>query len=101
MNSKRPVSLYNLMVLLWNVHKGSGLRQVGFEDADNTLEGLTGALSPQIDVSTDLIESAMWSCNLLDEQGKFCHPTGSSFDEFKKSLESRTEKFNTKYNLFE
>ncbi len=99
-SSKRPVSLYNLMVLLWNVHKGVGLRQVGFEDADHTLESLTRALSPEVLLKKDLIESAMWSCNLLDEQGKFCHPRGISFDEFKKKLEY-TDKFNKKYNLFE
>ncbi|MCK5015595.1 MAG: hypothetical protein KAS32_00870 [Candidatus Peribacteraceae bacterium] len=100
MPAKRPISLYHLMVLLQNVHVGASLNQVGFEDTDRTLEGLTRELAPMIYISVPVIESALWSCNLLDEQGKFWHPKDKTFEQFKIMIE-RNDTFNKDYNCFE
>lgn len=74
----------DIMVLLYNVHRGAQFEDhVGFEDADRTLHQLTTDLTDgRIKVPQGALESALWSCNLMDEVDEFWSPTDESFDEF-------------------
>lgn len=56
---------------------------VGFEDCERTLPELTEELSQaRALVNKNAFESALWSCNLMDEAGEWWSPRGESFDQF-------------------
>jgi len=91
------LSLYNLMILLYHVHKGTTTEGVGFEDAAESLRSLTKILNRDVTVKKSAIESALWSCNLMDEEKKFWHPKSYEFKYFVKVL-LRGKGFSRKYN---
>lgn len=97
---KLPVKLLDVAVLLIAVHMGAQDDNVGFEDARLTLEELVRRLDKTIWVDQSLLESAMWSANLMDEAGKFWHPESLTFEEFAKDVCGR-HRFNRTYNLIE
>ena len=78
------VNLLDLAVLLYHIHRGAQLEHsVGFEDCDYTLSQLTKELSPcRAEVDQATLQSALWSCNLMDEVGEWDSPTGEDFDSF-------------------
>jgi hypothetical protein len=96
----RSVKLIDLAVLLYNVAKGAEDSEVGFEDAQRTIEELFLRLNKKIMVAPDLLESALWSSNLLNEQGKWTHPAGMTFDEWVKGIVG-PDTFNKTYSLIE
>lgn len=74
------VSLLDLAVLLLHVHKGAEHPEVGFEDADRSIEELTKLLQVRkVEVQREALESALWSCNLMDEEQVFWSPKKESF----------------------
>jgi hypothetical protein len=99
------VSFLDLAILLFHVHRGAQLEEVGFEDCDRTLKELTKELAPKrVLVNKSALESALWSANLMDEIGEFWSPSGESFDAFVRRLlhyaspEERLE-FDRMYNF--
>ena len=80
------VSLLSLAILLYHVHRGAQHDQVGFEDAQETLDTLTRKLSRRVPVDPAVLESALWSANLMDEQGQWWHPRGLTFEQFVKGM---------------
>jgi hypothetical protein len=96
----RAVRLLDLAVLLYAVHQASTDEQVGFEDARETIQTLTRRLNKSVLIDPNHIESALWSANLLDEQAKFRHPTGMSFEEFAQRIVGK-DTFNRRYNVIE
>lgn len=97
----RSVSLLQIAVLLYHVHRGAQDDQVGFEDAQESLNSLTLKLNKTVMCDPALLESALWSANLMDEQGKWWHPQGTTFDEFCVRLLGHKAKFNRTYNVIE
>lgn len=91
------LSLYNLMILLYHVHKGAKTKDVGFEDANHSIRSLTKVLNHEVVVKKSEVESALWSCNLMAEQDLFWHPMGYDFDYFAK-VALKGKEFNKKYN---
>lgn len=88
-------------MLLYNVYKGSTTETVGFEDARDTLQTFMQRLNESaIKMTVDDVESALSSCNFLDEQGKFWHPTHLSFEGFVARLAPKGQKFDKTYNYF-
>lgn len=98
-NKTLKVNLYNLSILLYNLHKGNLDPDVGFEDADRTLKQLALALNKYVNIKIPLIESSLWSSNLLSEKGAFCHPEGKCFDDFVKEVVGRDYTFDKDYNF--
>lgn len=96
----RRITALDLVVLLLNVIKGEKTSTVGFEDANRTFKELVGTLGhkKKIMVADSLIESALWSCNLLDEQDKFEHPLGHKFTPWMKAL-LEPDGFDRMYNF--
>lgn len=76
------ITALDAAVLLMHVIKGIADKDVGFEDADKTYEQIRNDLNKMFMINKDAVESALWSCNLLNEQGRFNHPDLLSFDGF-------------------
>ncbi len=95
-----PVKLYDLCTLLHNVQAGASHPEVGFEDSARTIEEVVNRLNRKILLPPDLIESALWSCNLLDEQKAFWDFRGRDLNTFVKQL-LVDGKFNKLYNTIE
>jgi len=83
------ITLLDAATLLYHIHTGSThfREHVGYEDCERTLKQLTAVLAPKrVVVPKDALESALWSCNLMDEIGEWWAPDGSSFDGFMNRL---------------
>lgn len=89
----KTIKMLDLAILLYHVHKGAQDQEIGFEDAQESLDSLTAKLNKSIDVPRVALESALWSVNLMDEQGKYWHPLGLSFDEYAKRLVGNYNRF--------
>jgi hypothetical protein len=96
----RKVTLLDLVTLLHNLRAGAEHPEVGFEDAQQTLASLTGKLNKTLLLDPALIESCLWSANLLDERGEFWDAKGRTFEEYVRSLVG-PDKFSRPYNLIE
>lgn len=98
------LSMFDGMVLLLNVAKGAKHPLVGFEDTDNSEQQLRALIGQgrSISLEKSALESALWSCNLLDEHEAFEHPDGKSFDDYLNLIlepRGRGERFDKTYNL--
>jgi hypothetical protein len=82
------ISLLDIATLLYHVHLGAQNKEtIGFEDANRSLKQLTDELAPtRIQVDLDLVESALWSANLCDEEGLFWSPHDEDFESFIRRL---------------
>lgn len=94
----RAIRLIDLVCLLWNAHRGAAHPEVGWEDTEETLDTYTKKLNRGVFVPKELIESGLWSCSLLDEQGEFWHPRGLTFEQFVDKVRRR-DKFDRRYHL--
>lgn len=80
---KISLSGTDLSVLLYNVSEAAKNADVGFEDSRFTLKQFIAKLAPKkYFIDPRLVESALWSCNLLDELRLFKSPTGETFNQF-------------------
>ncbi len=95
---QRAISTLHLAILLDNLHRGAVSPNVGFEDAGQTLQQLTHKLDRHFNVYLSDLESALWSCNLMNENGAFWHPLDRTFDEFLRDV-LPGEKFDKNYNF--
>ena len=96
----RTVRLVEVMTLVHNVMAGAMDESIGFEDAGRTINQLVRALNRNILVDPGVLESALWSCNLLNEKGQFWDGRARSFDEFVKVV-LKGDKFDKIYNTIE
>lgn len=96
---KVALSESDVAVLLDHVSRGAAHPLVGFEDAERTLSQLERALRGRA-VDAEVLESALWSCNLMDEVGDFRHPEGVEFKDFVKSVTPKGLVFNRFFNVF-
>jgi hypothetical protein len=97
--SKRiEIPVLDLTTLLYNIYEGSKEKNIGWEDAALTLNDITRNLTYTCHVQPDDVESALWSCNLRDENKKFWDIKGRTFDEYLKSVVPGY-KFNKDYNF--
>jgi hypothetical protein len=87
-------------VLLDHVFRGAAHPDVGYADANRTMGELHRALVNRRSVQLEVIESALWSCNLLNDLGAFVHPDGLSFEEFVKKLTPPGKTFDKFFNVF-
>lgn len=97
----KRLSLIHLAVMLHHVWKAENDPEVGWEDPQRTAKDMSRALNRKVFVDPAIIESAMWACNILNEQGKFEHPMGFTFDEWVGRIIDRRGRFDRDYNLIE
>jgi hypothetical protein len=96
----RTIRMLDVVVLLYHVYQGLKDDDVGYEDAEDTLALMTRRLSPIYRMDPKILESALWSCNLLNEKGKWWHPNDRTFDEFIRDVLGE-DSFNKTYNVIE
>jgi len=95
---QKKISVLDLAVLVANILIASRDTEIGFVDADRTMEQLLESLNFSFPVTPEALESALWSCNMLDEKKAFFHPFGGTFDSFLKKLRLQ-EQFDKRYNM--
>lgn len=93
----RKVKLLDIVTLLHNMYAGARHPKVGFEDAHETTNTILRRLNKKVLIDPTILESLLWSCNLLDERGKFWDAKGRTFDDFVTQL--GIKKFDKRYNL--
>lgn len=96
---KLSISKDTAAVLLEHVSRGAAHPKVGFEDATRTRWHMERAFMERA-VDVEAVESALWSCNLLDELGEFKHPYGITFDEFLHDITPAGYVFHKFFNVF-
>lgn len=96
----RPVHLMDVALLLFHIYRGAEDEEVGWEDTHNTIDDMMKMLNRTILVDPSTLESALWSCNLLNERKKFWHPKKRKFDDWLKDLLG-SDSFNRMYNMIE
>lgn len=103
MSNRYRISLLDAVVLLYHVHRGAQHPEVGFEDADKTLKQLTKSLAQfRYTITESSLESALWSCNLMDEVGEFWSPQGLSFKDWtNRLLSEQGADFDHFYNVID
>ncbi len=95
------ITLLDASVLVSHLIRGAHHERVGYEDADVPLEKLRKELNKVVSFEKRDIESALWSCTLLKEEGEFSHPDGITLDTFIKRLTPLGEQFNPLYGVWE
>jgi hypothetical protein len=95
------VRLSDLMALLANVSKGAVDPSIGFHDLDRTLGQIKRQLDREVQMPKTVVESALWSANLLNEKGEFEHPDHITFNEFINRICKDKHTFDTFWNLIE
>lgn len=94
------MKIVDLLILLYHIEQGAQDQHVGFEDAEMTLDEMRKSLEHDVSLSIDLTQRALWSANLMDEQRKFWHPYGLTFNQFlQRILVGTGLKFDKTYNL--
>lgn len=94
----RMVRLLDVVTLLHNIVEGARHPIVGHEDAARTHEQLLRGLNRKQLFDPAVLESALWSANLMDEAGEFWDVKGRTFDEFVKDVLGHA-KFDRTYNV--
>ncbi len=82
----RPVKLMDLVTFIYNVSQGTREDSVGFEDAARTVDMLLKELNKSVMLDPALLESAFWSCGMMQEAGKFWDTKNRTYDEFIKDV---------------
>lgn len=81
------VSILDVAILLYNLHRAAADPEVGFQDTDRSLERLTWELEQRrYPISPEILASALWSCNMMDEVGEFTSFSDKSFEQFHKRV---------------
>jgi hypothetical protein len=96
-----PITVSDIVTLIHNIKEGSKNNNVGYEDANTPLAMLIKYLERKpVYIRKDNLESALWSCNLMDEDGKFWDHSDRKFEEVLKSMHLH-KRFNRQYNTVE
>jgi len=97
---KLNVSVLDLVVFFENVRRGAEHSEVGFADANETLQTMCAKLNKVVQYPEDLVESALWSCNMMHEAGIFWHPADRTFNQWIADLQDVGKfQFDSDYNL--
>ncbi len=94
---------FDLAVIIHNILEASNDVAIGFLDSERTVKGITKDFSRVVKVKQSLLESGLYFCNLMSENGKFWHPTGKSVDEFIADIirvSGKPYRFDKDYHLF-
>lgn len=73
-------------ILVRDVLDGAVSPHVGFEDAERTYSQSLRRLRESRRIPMALLESALWSSNLLNECGEWVHPDHEPFNEWIDSI---------------
>lgn len=94
----RYIRLLDLAILLYNLQVAYDDPDIGFEDADETYQGMLKILNKWVLCNPIKIESALWASNMVNDKEKFVHPKGYTFDEFVADMLRGRADFDKFYN---
>lgn len=97
----RKVKAVDLMALIFNLLEGAKDPNIGFEDIRETVDTMTRKLNKDYWLEDKVIESALFNSNLMNENGKFWHPKGLTFEQFTKKFLKSDEKYNNRYGTID
>ena len=93
------LSAYEVSVLMYSLKKAASDQAIGYVDADKTYNQLSSELNRMVTLPQEVVESALYYCNMLQEKKAFKHPGGLTFDELLFKISRRNGvKFNKDYN---
>lgn len=95
---KLDLRLVDAAVLLVNLYNASKQSEIGFLDADQTLDMLVHKIDRKVTLSKVTVESALCHSNMLNELGKFWHYEDLTLEEFINKIITKDRKFNSDYN---
>lgn len=107
------IDLMSLMTLLVNLHLAAQDRDIGQGNAEKSLKELTQELTRsqtqkgnppfRVPVSESTLESCLWSCNMMNEKGKFwtpfIRPKSTTFNSLLEEVLHPDQKFDKFYNV--
>ena len=102
LNNKRKVemTIADVAVMLVNLVEASKDPNVGFEDANHSLQEIIRYFSTPITrwMEKNKLESILWACNMRAERKQFWHPHGAQFETWLTRM--RFQDFDRRYNFF-
>lgn len=90
----------DLAALILAVSKAAKDPEIGWLDANRSLEEFYFRYGFKVKIPLRFAETALYCANLLDEQGKWEHPLGWSFNHFLREMKLKN-RFSKKYNWIE
>lgn len=93
------VSLLSAAILLYNIYLAANEKDIGFVDADKTLEDLVNEMSKDVWLKTSTLESAIYYANMLGEAEKMWHPYGAGFETFLRRMLPNELNLDRYYNI--
>ena len=93
------VSLLQLITLVMNVYLAKEIDEIGWQHARETFEKYYMKMNKTFWVERKDIETALWACNMLNEQEKFWHPEKYRLNKFVTGILNRDERFDFYYNF--
>lgn len=101
-SQRRNVNAADFAVLLHSLCKACLDKDIGFNHATTDLTGWFNSLAPfGVTLNDAFIEDMLYAANLLQEQEKFQHPLGKSFDDLLKAILKRSEVFDRDTNTIQ
>jgi hypothetical protein len=109
------LTMMDIMVLLVNLHLAAQDEDISHGDPDKSLRDLTKHLTKKrknqfekeaaprrFPVDQDILESALWACNMMNEKKKFWSPyqrkESVKFNEYLKTVLKEDQVFDLDYN---
>ena len=104
---KFRLTLLDITTLLYNVYRGAQTPEIGFEDCDLSMKDMVrdfGGRTTKAHIPRRTLESALWSCSQMNDNGQFWSPTGETFKQLierieQTAIDGAAVKFDERYNL--
>jgi len=93
------ISLLQLSTLMMNVYLARSVDEIGWQHARQTFENYYKEMDITTRISQSNLETALWACTMLDEQGRFWHPDQNKLRPFVRSILNPDERYDYYYSL--
>lgn len=95
------LSLYNLMVIVYNVTKAVKDDRIGFVECNETVKDFMRELNKNVYVDTGVVERGLYYCVMLDEEREFWHPNDINLDTFIRQILPESANFDRIFSSIE
>ena len=93
------ISLLQLSTLMMNVYLARSVDEIGWQHARQTFDRYYREMETTTRISQGNLETGLWACNMLDEQGRFWHPDQGKLRPFVRSILNSDERYDYYYSL--
>ena len=96
------ITLLDLSTLLRALIEAERHSGIGHLDAEKSLKELVRVMNKKVDVDEGVVESALYSCRLLEAEGKTIgHPYKTTTKDLIRALTPEGHFYNEEYHMFE